>query len=100
MNRKGTILGIALFAAMLYVSTYAHEGGHALMCKLAGYDTVIVIQPYTFETRLTLCSERPADPTWYWAMGGIMGMVASAIPALSFRKYPLVVAASMPHLAA
>ncbi|MGI0012068.1 MAG: hypothetical protein ACREBU_01300, partial [Nitrososphaera sp.] len=100
MNRRFAIIGIVIFAGMLYLTTYAHEAGHALMCQLAGFESKIIIQQYTFETRLTLCSERPADPYWYWAMGGIMGMLSATIPLVAFRKHVVVVIATTPHILA
>jgi hypothetical protein len=92
------VLGVALFAGMLYATTYAHEFGHALICELSGYESKIVVQPYTYETRMALCSERPDSVLLYWSMGGIMGMAAAAVPLVVFQKYRIVVIAAIPHL--
>jgi hypothetical protein len=100
IDRKMMVLAIALFAGMMYLTTYAHEIGHSLICQLSGYESKIVIQPYTFETRMALCSESPDNTLLYWSMGGIMGMAAAAIPLFVFRKHKLMLIAAMPFLLA
>lgn len=99
-NWKTISLGIALFIGMMYLTTYAHEIGHSLVCKLSGYDYKIIIQPYTFETRMAICSDRPENTLLYWSMGGISGMLAAGVPLLLFRKKKIVVTSAIPFLVA
>jgi hypothetical protein len=99
MVNKTIILGLLSFAGFTYLTTYAHEYGHAAVCALYGLEWKIDVG-WAFEARTMTCSAEPGSLQLYWAAGGIGGATASALAMAAAKWHRLALVGGIPHVVA
>jgi hypothetical protein len=94
---KRFILGIVTFAGFLYISSFAHEFGHIAVCQASGFNSILYLNQYTFDTRASGCSGLPQNYLLFWSAGGLSGMAVSLVPlVLLHNRYKFLIVGCAP----
>lgn len=76
-------IAIATIGILFFPTGFVHEFGHIVVCVYSGFDYTFFIGDLALNVQ---CSNTPQDVLWYFAFGGVFGMVAS----LALFAIPLV----------